>query len=76
MIRDKLQQITKLIKLRRVELDLTQEQLAINAGVSFATINRIEGGTHPPSFITLVSVIKALNARLIFKIENKQEVEI
>ena len=76
MIKDKVHQLAKLIKLRRIELGLTQTQLARTAGISFATINRIEVGAYAPSFDTLTKLVKALNAKLIFKIENKQEVEL
>jgi len=41
------QAIPAILRSIRAKLDLTQEQLAERLGVSFATVNRWEGGTNP-----------------------------
>jgi len=41
------------LKSIRVELSLTQEQLAETLGVSFATVNRWENGWNAPSKLAL-----------------------
>lgn len=43
---------SKLLKNIRDKKLLTQEELAKELGVSFATVNRIEGNLHMPSFAT------------------------
>src|SRR5438045_3080079 len=40
----------------RARLDLTQEQLAERLGVSFATVNRWEGGSNFPQKAALASI--------------------
>src|SRR5690606_15934273 len=42
------QTIAATLRAIRANLDLTQEQLAERLGVSFATVNRWEGGTNMP----------------------------
>lgn len=45
---------------KRVASELTQEQLAVKAGVDRKTINRIENGHFSPSLTTLVRLASAL----------------
>lgn len=44
----------------RVAKKLTQEQLAVQAGVTQTTIARLESGTNNPTFATINRVAKAL----------------
>ena len=44
----KIQNIPTSLRFVRANLDLTQEQLAERLGVSFATVNRWEGGSNMP----------------------------
>lgn len=44
----------------RARLDLTQEQLAARLGVSFATVNRWEGGSRKPQKAALESIVGLL----------------
>ena len=52
------------LKLARVEKDLSQEQLAINVGVSRQTINMIEKGKYNPSLSLCLEICWALDRRL------------
>ena len=52
--------IAELIKRRRLELKMTQTQLASNANLTPAAISQFESGTRKPSFNTLSSLADAL----------------
>ena len=52
--------IAELIKRRRLELKMTQTQLASNANLTPAAISHFESGTRKPSFNTLFSLADAL----------------
>lgn len=52
---------------RRGELGITVEELASRAGLSVATIRRVEGAGYNPSFRTLVKMAKALGLMLTVK---------
>jgi transcriptional regulator with XRE-family HTH domain len=52
--------LAKLIKSRREELNLTQEELALAAKTTQATISRIESGEQVPTAPTLFNIIHAL----------------
>jgi transcriptional regulator with XRE-family HTH domain len=46
----------------REDANLTQEQLAVKAGSSFTTVNRLEGGKiTSPSFATIAKLAEALH---------------
>ena len=53
--------LAKRIKIARVELDLTQEQLAQKIRAKQKSISRYETGAALPSIETLVKIAKALN---------------
>ena len=63
------------MKLARVELDISQEELAKRVGVTRQTINMIELGNYNPSLNLCVSICKALNKSLndLFWEEDKNE---
>lgn len=52
------------MKLARVELDLSQEELANKVGVTRQTINMIELGNYNPSLNLCIALCKALNKTL------------
>ncbi len=54
----------KHLKEIRVSKEVTQEQLAHDAGVSFNSINTIEAGKLNPSLATLLAISKALKVPL------------
>lgn len=50
------------VRARRKELGLSQEQLAVKAGVSYPTIGRIERNAHfAAQFPTVLALAKALD---------------
>jgi transcriptional regulator with XRE-family HTH domain len=48
------------LKARRVEMGLTQVQLAVKAGVDPGTVSRTERGKHRPNEDTLSRLLRAL----------------
>ena len=54
----------KLMKIARVEHDLSQEQLADLVGVTRQTIGMIESGNFNPSINLCIAICKALNKTL------------
>ncbi len=52
------------LKLARVELDITQSELATRVGVSRQTINVIEKGDYNPSIKLCIAICKQLNKTL------------
>ncbi len=55
-----IQRFGKQLQRLRTSRGLTQEQLAVTAGLSRAFLTRLELGQHDPSLSTLVRVAKAL----------------
>lgn len=54
--------IAKNIKSARKKLELTQEQLAVKAGIPYATLSKIESGqVTNPTVSTLKKIADALN---------------
>ncbi len=57
----------------RLKKKMTQEEVASKAGIPQSTVARIEGLTHGiPKLSTLQKIAKALDARLVVKIESKK----
>lgn len=54
----------KKMKLARVALDYSQEDLANKVGVSRQTINLIESGNYNPTLNLCIAICKALNKTL------------
>ncbi len=52
------------MKLARVAMDLSQEELAKKVGVTRQTINMIEKGDYNPSLNLCIEICKALNKSL------------
>lgn len=63
------------IKRLRLEKDMTQEELAVKAGIPYATLIKIEGDTvKNPTINTLQKLAEALEVsvdELLIKISNK-----
>jgi transcriptional regulator with XRE-family HTH domain len=55
-----IQRFGKQLQRLRTRRDLTQEQLAVTAGLSRTFLTRLELGQHDPSLSTLVRLAKAL----------------
>jgi len=65
----------KLKKIRK-ESNLTQEQLGQLIGVQRAQISKLESGASSATISTITKVFKALNAKVKFKIEIKDDIEL
>ena len=57
------------IKARRRELAMTREALAVKAGISGATVQRIESGKNSPNLSTLAAIADALEVPVVDLIE-------
>lgn len=56
---------------RRIELGISQEELAERMGTSASAVSRIEGGQHVTSVRTLQRLAKALGVKLLVGFEKK-----
>lgn len=59
------------IRERRYELDLTQKQVADQAGTSHSFISKIEGGDHIPTIPVLKRILAVLDEELLIGIERQ-----
>lgn len=64
------EQLARIVIRRRLELDLTQEQLAGRMGTSHSAISRIESGQHRTSVQTLQRLAEALEMRFLIGFEH------
>jgi ribosome-binding protein aMBF1 (putative translation factor) len=65
------EQIARMIIGRRIELNITQEELAERMGTSASAISRIESGQHATSVTTLERLAEALEAKLVVGFETE-----
>jgi transcriptional regulator with XRE-family HTH domain len=59
------QALAALLKQLREERDVTQEQLAFDAGITASALSRIERGLNSPGWMTLKRIVEALDVSLI-----------
>lgn len=64
------EQLARIVIRRRLELDLTQEQLAGWMGRSHSAISRIESGQHSTSVQTMQRLAEALEMRFLIGFEH------
>lgn len=64
------EEIARIVIRRRIELELTQEQLAQRMGTSHSAISRIESGQHSTSVQTLQRLAEALEMRFLIGFEH------
>jgi ribosome-binding protein aMBF1 (putative translation factor) len=62
-------ELARVLMLRRVELDLSQQELADRMGTSVAVISRLERGRQNFSPSTLKRLAEALDTRLVYTFE-------
>lgn len=63
----------EILRNRRTKLGLTQEQLAIKAGVPYTTLSKIENGlVKNPTINTLKKIADALEVSVDYLIGNKK----
>jgi transcriptional regulator with XRE-family HTH domain len=61
--------LNELLKSERKASNLTQKELAEKSGISFVTINRIEGGSNPRISV-LNKLFGAMGKQLVISINN------
>jgi transcriptional regulator with XRE-family HTH domain len=59
------QALAALLKQLREERDITQEELAFDAGITASALSRIERGLNSPGWMTLKRVLEALDVSFI-----------
>lgn len=59
------------IRERRYELDLTQKDVADQAGTSHSFISKVEGGGHMPTIPVLKRILAVLDEELLIGIERR-----
>jgi len=59
------------IRERRYELDLTQQELASQAGTSHSYISKLESGEHVPTIPVLSRILAVLDEQLLIGIERQ-----
>jgi ribosome-binding protein aMBF1 (putative translation factor) len=64
------EQLARIVIRRRMELGLTQQQLAERMGTSHSAISRIESGQHATSVQTLQRLAEALEMRFVLGFEH------
>jgi transcriptional regulator with XRE-family HTH domain len=57
--------LAALLKQLREEREVTQEQLAFDAGITASALSRIERGLNSPGWMTLKRIVDALDVSLI-----------
>lgn len=62
--------INNIIRNRRRELGISQEDLAEMSEVSLATIKNIERGEGNPTFKTVMKVMEILGLEIVFQVRN------
>ena len=64
------EQLARIVIRRRIDLELTQEQLATRMGTSHSAISRIASGQHSTSVQTLQRLATALEMRFVMGFEH------
>lgn len=64
------EQLARIVIRRRMQLELTQEELATRMGTSHSAISRIESGQHSTSVQTLQRLAAALEMRFVMGFEH------
>jgi transcriptional regulator with XRE-family HTH domain len=62
-------ELARMLMIRRIELDLTEQELADRMGTTVAVISRLERGSQNFSPSTLKRLAEALDTRLVYTFE-------
>lgn len=65
------EQFARLVIRKRMQLGLTQEELAKRMGTSHSVISRLESGKHRFSFATMRKLAKALDTHLVYGFQDE-----
>ena len=61
----------RLVIQKRMQLDLTQEELAKRMGTSHSVVSRLESGQHRFSFATMRKLAQALDTHLVYGFQDE-----
>lgn len=65
------EQFARLVIRKRMQLGLTQQQLAKRMGTSHSVVSRLESGQHRFSFATMRKLAKALDTHLVYGFQDE-----
>jgi ribosome-binding protein aMBF1 (putative translation factor) len=65
------EQFARLVIHKRMQLGLTQEELAKRMGTSHSVISRLESGQHRFSFATMRKLARALDTHLVYGFQDE-----
>lgn len=65
------EQFARLVIHKRMQLGLTQEELAKRMGTSHSVISRVESGQHRFSFTTMRKLARALDTHLVYGFQDE-----
>jgi ribosome-binding protein aMBF1 (putative translation factor) len=65
------EQFARLVIHRRMQLGLTQQELAKRMGTSLSVVSRLESGQHRFSFATMRKLAKALDTHLVYGFQDE-----
>lgn len=65
------EQFARLVIRKRMQLGLTQQELAERMGTSHSVISRLESGQHRFSFATMRKLAKALDTHLVYGFQDE-----
>lgn len=65
------EQFARLVIRKRMQLGLTQQQLAERMGTSHSVVSRLESGQHRFSFATMRKLAKALDTHLVYGFQDE-----
>jgi transcriptional regulator with XRE-family HTH domain len=65
------EQFARLVIRKRMQLGLTQEELATRMGTSHSVVSRLESGQHRFSFATMRRLAKALDTHLVYGFQDE-----
>lgn len=66
-----LEEFARLVIGKRMQLGLTQDELARRMGTSHSVISRLESGQHSMSIATLRKLARALDTQLVYGFQDK-----
>lgn len=65
------EQFARLVIRKRMQLGLTQQELAERMGTSHSVVSRLESGQHRFSFATMRKLAKALDTHLVYGFQDE-----
>lgn len=69
-------ELANVIRKRRQEIGMTQIELAFKASTTQKSISKIETGKENPSFLTMLSIVKALDMDVVIMDQSEETVHL